>query len=135
MGIEPFLITSSVILILAQRLIRKICSECREQIKVHPQLLIDLGVSPDEAKNFNVFKGKGCTICSGTGYKGRVGLYEVMTMKEEVKELVLSRSSTSEIKKEAIRMGMKTLRQSGIHKVKEGLTTIEEVLRATMDDR
>jgi len=135
MGIEPFLITSSVILILAQRLIRKICSECREQIKVHPQLLIDLGVSPDEAKNFNVFKGKGCAICSGTGYKGRVGLYEVMTMKEEVKELVLSRSSTSEIKKEAIRLGMKTLRQSGIHKVKEGLTTIEEVLRATMDDR
>jgi type IV pilus assembly protein PilB len=135
MGIEPFLITSSVILILAQRLIRKVCSECREQIKVHPQLLIDLGVSPDEAKNFSVYKGKGCAICSGTGYKGRVGLYEVMTMKEEVKELVLSRSSTSEIKKEAIRMGMKTLRQSGIHKVKEGLTTIEEVLRATMDDR
>ena len=135
MGIEPFLITSSVILVLAQRLIRKICSECREQIKVHPQLLIDLGVSPDEAKNFSVYKGKGCAICSGTGYKGRVGLYEVMTMKEEVKELVLSRSSTSEIKKEAIRLGMKTLRQSGIHKVKEGLTTIEEVLRATMDDR
>jgi len=135
MGIEPFLISSSVILILAQRLIRKICSECREQIKVHPQLLIDLGVAPDEAKNFNVFKGKGCAICSGTGYKGRVGLYEVMTMKEEVKELVLSRSSTSEIKKEAIRLGMKTLRQSGIHKVKEGLTTIEEVVRATMDDR
>jgi type IV pilus assembly protein PilB len=135
MGIEPFLISSSVILILAQRLIRKVCSECREQIKVHPQLLIDLGVSPDEAKNFNVFKGKGCAICSGTGYKGRVGLYEVMTMKEEVKELVLSRSSTSEIKKEAIRLGMKTLRQSGIHKVKKGLTTIEEVLRATMDDR
>jgi len=135
MGIEPFLISSSVILILAQRLIRKICSECREQIKVHPQLLIDLGVPPDEAKNFNVYKGKGCAICSGTGYKGRVGLYEVMAMKEEVKELVLSRSSASEIKKEAIRLGMKTLRQSGIHKVKEGLTTIEEVLRATMDDR
>ncbi len=135
MGIEPFLISSSVILILAQRLIRKICSECKEQLKVHPQLLIDLGVPPDEAKNFNVYKGKGCAICSGTGYKGRVGLYEVMTMKEEVKELVLSRSSTSEIKKEAIRLGMKTLRQSGIHKVKEGLTTIEEVLRATMDDR
>ena len=135
MGIEPFLISSSVILILAQRLIRKICSECREQIKVYPQLLIDLGVPPDEAKNFNVYKGKGCTICSGTGYKGRVGLYEVMAMKEEVKELVLSRSSASEIKKEAIRLGMKTLRQSGIHKVNEGLTTIEEVLRATMDDR
>ncbi len=135
MGIEPFLISSSVILILAQRLVRKICSECREQIKVHPQLLIDLGVPPDEAKTANVYKGKGCAICSGTGYKGRLGLYEVMTMKEEIKELVLSRASASEIKKEAIRLGMKTLRQSGIHKVKEGLTSIEEVVRTTMDDR
>ncbi|MGQ9645526.1 MAG: type IV-A pilus assembly ATPase PilB [Thermodesulfobacteriota bacterium] len=135
MGIEPFLISSSVILILAQRLIRKICPECREQIRVHPQLLIDLGVPPDEAKHFTVYKGKGCALCSGTGYKGRVGLYEVMPMKEEIKELVLSRASATEIKKEAIRLGMKTLRQSGIHKVKEGMTTIEEVLRATMDDR
>jgi len=135
MGIEPFLISSSVILILAQRLVRKICSECREQIKVHPQLLIDLGVPPDEAKTATVYKGKGCAICSGTGYKGRLGLYEVMTMKEEIKELVLSRASASEIKKEAIRLGMKTLRQSGIHKVKEGLTSIEEVVRTTMDDR
>ncbi len=135
MGIEPFLISSSVILILAQRLIRKICSECREPIKVHPQLLIDLGVPPDEAKTFTVYKGKGCAICSGTGYKGRLGLYEVMTMKEEIKELVLSRASSSEIKKEAIRLGMKTLRQSGIYKVKEGLTSIEEVVRTTIDDR
>jgi type IV pilus assembly protein PilB len=135
MGIEPFLISSSVILILAQRLIRKICSECREQIKVHPQLLIDLGVPPDEAKTFAVYKGKGCAICSGTGYKGRLGLYEVMTMKDEIKELVLSRASASEIKKEAIRLGMKTLRQSGIHKVREGLTSIEEVVRTTIDDR
>jgi len=135
MGIEPFLISSAIILILAQRLIRKICSECKEQIQVHPQLLIDLGVPPDEVKSFPVFKGKGCPICSGTGYKGRLGLYEVMLMKDEVKELILARSSTSEIKKEAIRMGMKTLRQSGIHKIKTGMTTIEEVLRATMEDR
>ena len=135
MGIEPFLISSAVILILAQRLVRKICMDCREPIKVHPQLLIDLGIPPDEVKSFPTFKGKGCTICSDTGYKGRVGLYEVMLMKEEVKELVLSRASTTEIKKEAIRMGMKTLRQSGIHKIREGVTTIEEILRATMDDR
>ncbi|MDI7258297.1 MAG: type IV-A pilus assembly ATPase PilB [Thermodesulfobacteriota bacterium] len=135
MGIEPFLISSAVILILAQRLIRKICMECREPIKVHPQLLIDLGVAPDEVKTFPVYKGKGCSICNNTGYKGRLGLYEVMAMKEEVKELVLSRASTSEVKKEAMRLGMKTLRQSGIIKVKEGLTTIEEVLRSTMDDR
>jgi type IV pilus assembly protein PilB len=135
MGVEPFLIASAVILILAQRLIRKICSECKEPIQVHPQLLIDLGIPPDEVKTFPVFKGKGCPICSNTGYKGRLGLYEVMPMKEEIKELILSRASTSEIKKEAVRLGMKTLRQSGIHKVRTGATTIDEVLRATMEDR
>jgi type IV pilus assembly protein PilB len=135
MGIEPFLISSAVILILAQRLIRKICMDCREPIKAHPQLLIDLGVPPDEVKSFPVYKGKGCPICNNTGYKGRIGLYEVMPMKEEVKELILSRSSTSEVKKEAIRLGMKTLRQSGILKVKDGMTTIEEVLRTTIEDR
>jgi len=135
MGIEPFLISSAIILILAQRLIRKVCMECREPIKVHPQLLIDLGIPPDEVKSFPVYKGKGCPLCNNTGYKGRVGLYEVMTLKEEIKELVLSRASTSEVKKEAIRLGMKTLRQSGIAKIKEGVTTIEEVLRSTIEDR
>ena len=135
MGIEPFLISSAVILILAQRLIRKICMDCREPVKVHPQLLIDLGIPPDEVKSFQVYKGKGCSICNNTGYKGRLGLYEVMPMKEEVKELVLSRASNSEIKKEAIRLGMKTLRQSGIMKIKDGVTTIEEVLRSTIEDR
>ncbi len=135
MGIEPFLISSAIVLILAQRLIRKICMECREPVKVHPQLLIDLGIPPDEVKSFPVYKGKGCPLCNNTGYKGRVGLYEVMTMKEEIKELVLSRASTSEVKKEAIRLGMKTLRQSGVAKIKEGVTTIEEVLRSTIEDR
>jgi len=135
MGIEPFLISSAVILILAQRLIRKICMDCREPIKVHPQLLIDLGIPPDEVKSFPVYKGKGCPICNNTGYKGRLGLYEVMPMKEEVKELVLSRASTTEIKKEAMRLGMKTLRQSGIMKIKDGVTTIEEVFRSTIEDR
>jgi type IV pilus assembly protein PilB len=135
MGIEPFLISSAVILILAQRLIRKICMDCREAVKVHPQLLIDLGIPPDEVRSFQVYKGKGCSICNNTGYKGRLGLYEVMPMKEEIKELVLSRASNSEIKKEAIRLGMKTLRQSGISKIKDGVTTIEEVLRSTIEDR
>ncbi len=135
MGIEPFLISSAIVLILAQRLIRKVCVDCREPIKVHPQLLIDLGVSPDEVRSFPTYKGKGCPICSNTGYKGRLGLYEVMPMKEEVKELILARASTSEVKKEAMRLGMKTLRQSGIMKIREGMTTIEEVLRATVEDR
>ncbi len=135
MGIEPFLISSAVVLILAQRLVRKICMDCREPVKVHPQLLIDLGIAPDEVKSFPVFKGKGCPICNNTGYKGRIGLYEVMPMKEEIKELILSRASTSEIKKEAIRLGMKTLRQSGIMKIKEGVTTVEEIFRSTIEDR
>jgi type IV pilus assembly protein PilB len=135
MGIEPFLISSAIVLILAQRLIRKVCMECREAVKVHPQLLIDLGIPPDEVKSFPVYKGKGCSLCNNTGYKGRVGLYEVMSMKEEIKELILSRASTSEVKKEAIRLGMKTLRQSGVAKIKEGVTTIEEVLRSTIEDR
>ena len=135
MGIEPFLISSAVILILAQRLIRKICMDCREPVKVHPQLLIDLGIPPDEVKSFQVYKGKGCSICNNTGYKGRLGLYEVMPLKEEIKELILSRASNSEIKKEAIRLGMKTLRQSGVTKIKDGVTTIEEVLRSTIEDR
>jgi type IV pilus assembly protein PilB len=135
MGIEPFLITSAVLLILAQRLVRKVCMECREPIQVNPKLLVGLGVPRDEMNGFSVYKGKGCSICSNTGYKGRIGLYEVMPLWDEVKELVLSRASTLEIKKEAIRLGMKTLRMAGITKIKEGMTTIEEILRTTIDDR
>jgi type IV pilus assembly protein PilB len=96
---------------------------------------VENSLQPDEVKSFPVYKGKGCPICNNTGYKGRLGLYEVMPMKEEVKELILSRSSASEIRKEAIRLRMKTLRQSGIFKIKEGMTTIEEVVRKTMEDR
>lgn len=134
MGIEPFLIASSVNLILAQRLARRICTECKEEVAVHPQALIDLGVHPDEVKDFVCYKGKGCPGCGHTGYKGRIALYEVMPMHEELKELVLNGASAGELKREAIRLGMKTLRQSGITKVKEGITTIEEVLRVTMAD-
>ena len=134
MGIEPFLIASSVNLILAQRLARRICTECKEEVSVHPQALIDLGVHPDEAKDFVCYKGKGCPSCGHTGYKGRIALYEVMPMYEELKELVLNGASAAELKREAMRLGMKTLRQSGITKVKEGITTIEEVLRVTMAD-
>lgn len=135
MGLEPFLITSSVNLILAQRLIRKICRECREETSVSPKILAGLGVSPDEIDGFRVFRGKGCQMCNGTGYKGRIGLYEVMPVTDELKELVLSRSSNFDLKKKAISRGMKTLRRAGIMKIKEGMTTIEEVLRTTIDDR
>jgi len=135
MGVEPFLITSAVLLILAQRLVRKICTECKEPIQVNPKLLLGLGVPREQINGFSVYKGKGCAICSNTGYKGRIGLYEVMPLWDELKELVLSRASNLEIKKEAIRLGMKTLRMSGISKIKEGMTTVEEILRTTMDDR
>jgi type IV pilus assembly protein PilB len=135
MGIEPFLITSAVLLILAQRLARKVCTECKEPVQVNPKLLLGLGVPREEINGFPVYKGKGCTLCSNTGYKGRIGLYEVMPLSNELKELVLSRASTVEIKQEAIRLGMKTLRMAGISKIREGMTTIEEILRTTMDDR
>ena len=135
MGIEPFLISSSVLLILAQRLARKICSECREPIQVNPKMLLGLGVPQDEINGFSVYKGKGCSICSNTGYKGRIGLYEVMPLWDDLKELILSRASSLDIKKGVIRLGMKTLRMAGIEKIAEGMTTIEEVLRTTMDDQ
>ena len=135
MGVEPFLITSSVNLILAQRLIRKICRECKEETEISPKVLAGLGVSPDEIDGFRVFRGKGCQMCNGTGYKGRIGLYEVMPVVDELKELVLSRASNFDLKKKAISLGMMTLRQAGVAKIKEGMTTIEEVFRSTMDDR
>ncbi|NIS61555.1 MAG: type IV-A pilus assembly ATPase PilB [Proteobacteria bacterium] len=135
MGVEPFLISSSVLLVLAQRLARKICTECRDPIQVNPKLLMGLGVPQEEIKGFTVYKGKGCSICSNTGYKGRIGLYEVMPLWDELKEMILSRASTLEVKKEAIRLGMKTLRMAGIAKIKEGMTTIEEILRTTMNDQ
>lgn len=134
MGIEPFLVASSLNSVAAQRLTRKICLDCKEKVKVPPQALIDIGVSPDEASEVEVYKGKGCNTCAGTGYKGRVALYEVMRINDEIKELILNGASTAELKREAMRHGMKTLRQSGITKLKDGITTIEEVLRSSVAD-
>jgi len=134
MGIEPFLVSSSLNAIVAQRLARKICTECKDQIDVSAQALIDIGVPPDEAGNFSVYKGKGCSICAGTGFKGRVALYEVMRMNDELRELVLNGASTAELKREAMRHGMKSLRQAGITKLKEGITTLEEVVRCSAAD-
>lgn len=135
MGIEPFLIASATNLILAQRLARKVCKECAEPTKVPAQALINIGVPPEEAASFTgMMKGKGCPTCGGTGYKGRIALYEVMPLGEALKEAVLSGASGAELKREAIRQGMKSLRMSGITKIKEGVTTIEEVMRVTMAD-
>jgi type IV pilus assembly protein PilB len=134
MGVEPFLVTASTNLIVAQRLARKVCQECRQPVDTNVQGLIDLGVKPDDAKNAKLFKGAGCRTCSNTGYKGRIALYEVMPFSEPLKELVLQGASTSELKAEAIRLGMKTLRMSGISKLLEGITTPEEVGRVTASD-
>jgi type IV pilus assembly protein PilB len=134
MGIEPFLIVSSTNLVLAQRLARRICNECKEEVKVAEQTLIDLGFTPEEARSGQCYKGKGCARCNGTGYKGRVALYEVMSLSETMKELILNGVSTAELKKAAINEGMNTLRKSGIQKIKEGVSTLEEILRVTMGD-
>ncbi|MCL4245192.1 MAG: type II secretion system protein GspE, partial [Candidatus Dadabacteria bacterium] len=136
MGVEPFLVTASLNSIVAQRLVRVACPSCKQQVDVPPQVLIDLGVSPKDVSDFVVYKGagEGCKTCSGTGYKGRLAVFEVMEINEELKEFILSGASALEIKREAIRQGMMTLRQSALVKLKQGITTIEEVVRNTAAD-
>ncbi|MBU1411726.1 type IV-A pilus assembly ATPase PilB [Myxococcota bacterium] len=135
MGVEPFLVTASVNLIVAQRLARKICNECREPFVVPKETLVDMGVPEEQAAQIkHVFKGKGCPHCSNTGYKGRVALYEVMWLYDELKDMIIQGSSAAELKATAIRLGLKTLRMSGISKIIEGVTTIEEVTRVTASD-
>ncbi len=132
MGIEPFLVATAVHLICAQRLIRRICVECREEVPMPPQAKVEAGFTPEEAKTVKIFKGRGCTTCNGTGYKGRAGLYEVMEVDDEIRELILIGASAVELKKKAIERGMITLRRSGLTKVKDGVTTLEEVARETL---
>ncbi|MGB6067807.1 MAG: type IV-A pilus assembly ATPase PilB [Desulfomonilaceae bacterium] len=134
MGIEPFLVASSVNAIIAQRLARRICSNCKVEIDPPAEALRDLGVKMEEIGTFPVYQGTGCGSCSNTGFKGRIALYEVMPITDEIKELVLAGASAMEIKREAIRLGMDTLRMAGVNKLKEGITTINEVARSTMAD-
>jgi len=132
MGIEPFLVATSVQLIAAQRLTRKICGNCKEEVEVTPQALLALGYKKEEIGTFKVFKGRGCDKCNSTGYKGRVALIEVMTINDEMRDLIMSGGSAIELKKRAIEDGMISLRRSGLIKIKEGVTTIEEVVRETV---
>src|SRR3977135_1175994 len=132
MGIEPFLVATAVHLICAQRLIRRICVECREEVSMPPQAKLDAGFTAEEAKTAKIFKGKGCPVCNGTGYKGRTGFYAGMEVDDEIKELVLVGASSLELKKKAIERGMITLRRSGLIKVAAGWTTLEEVARETI---
>ncbi len=134
MGVEPFLVSSSVILILAQRLVRKTCQNCKKQEKFPAQTFIEAGFSEEEANSVTSYKGEGCEVCNKTGYKGRVALYEVMPIKDEIKELILQGASVMDIKKQAVSLGMRTLRRSGLLKVKAGLTSLEEVVENTFPD-
>ena len=134
MGVESFLVSSAVNLVAAQRLVRKVCAECRVVEDVPMEALLELGVSEEEFGTFTCYRGEGCPMCNGTGYRGRVALYEVMPMHEQIRELVLLGASAAEIKKESIRLGMITLRRSGINKLKQGVTSIEEVIRSSVKD-
>jgi len=129
MGIEPFLVASSVNLILAQRLVRKLCPKCKKKEMIHPEAMRELGIESEEP--FEIYEPVGCPACNDTGYAGRVGLYEVMPISESIREMILDRASSSEIRDQAIKEGMITLRKDGILKIKEGITSLEEVLKET----
>jgi type IV pilus assembly protein PilB len=133
MGIEPFLVTASVNLVLAQRLARRICSECRVETEVDEQVLLEAGFTDEQAKG-PLYRGTGCRTCGDTGYKGRVALYEVMPMTDRLKEMVLQGCSSAEIKAQMIAGGVDSLRMAAIKKALDGITTIDEVLRTTVHD-
>jgi type IV pilus assembly protein PilB len=132
MGIEPFLVATSVNLIQAQRLIRRICNECKTEHHTPPEALVEVGFAAEESKKLKTYKGKGCSVCNLTGYKGRIGLYEVMEVTDDIRELILIGASALELRKKAIDDGMISLRESGLHKIRAGVTTVEEVVRETV---
>jgi type IV pilus assembly protein PilB len=135
MGIEPFLVTASLNMILAQRLTRKLCLACRKPMEVDAQALIDAGVPPDKIGTFSLYGPGGCRECNDRGYRGRLAVYEVMPFWDGLKELVINGASAAELKQEAIRLGMQTLRMSGLNKMMQGITTLEEVVGNTAPDR
>jgi type IV pilus assembly protein PilB len=132
MGIEPFLVATSVNCICAQRLVRRICTQCSEEVETPPQMLMQVGFAPDEAKSLRIKRGRGCERCNNTGYKGRVGLFEVLSFSDEIRDMILSGASSVELKRKAIEEGMVSLRMCGLMKIKDGSTTLEEVLRETV---
>jgi len=131
MGVEPFLVASSLISIVAQRLARTNCPKCLETVQVPPEALMNIGFMDHEIGSFDVKKGRGCPHCSHTGYKGRVALFEVLSITDEIRELILRGASAMEIRETAVALGMQTLRASGLEKIKEGRTSIEEIVRVT----
>ena len=134
MNVEPFLIADSVVLIVAQRLVRRLCQKCCEPHDLPKRALLDMGFGEDEIDDLHIFKAHGCEACNNTGYKGRTALFEVMKISDEIKEMILNRATSREIKRKAIENGMLTLRHSGLIKIKKGVTSVEEVLRETVRD-
>ena len=132
MGIEPFLVATSVNAICSQRLVRRICMGCVEEVETPPQMLIQVGFAPDEVKTLSIKRGRGCDRCGNSGYRGRIGLYEVLQFSDEIREMVLSGATSIELKRKAIEEGMVSLRSSGLQKIRAGITTLEEVLRETV---
>ena len=132
MGIEPFLVATSVNLIQAQRLIRRVCKDCKKEHPTPPEALVEIGFSSEDAKTLKTYKGRGCPSCNETGYKGRIGLYEVMEVTDEIRELILIGASALELRKKSIEDGMITLRESGLQKIRNGVTTVEEVVLETV---
>ena len=133
MGVEPFLVSSSMLGVLAQRLVRKVCEKCKEPYKPLPELLKDLGLDEYIGKDIKFIKGKGCDYCGHSGYKGRIGIYEILRMSPAIQELVLKRSSADDIRAAAVKEGLVTLRQAVLSKLLAGLTTPEEVFRVTLE--
>jgi type IV pilus assembly protein PilB len=133
MGIEPFLVSSSVLMIVAQRLVRRLCDKCKESVNMHEEALAELGINESPGE-LSLFEAKGCVACNNTGYKGRLGLYEVMDISPTIREQIIERASTAEMKTKAMEQGMLTLRMDGLDKFKKGQTSLEEVLRETAHD-
>ncbi len=133
MGIEPFLVASSCILIQAQRLVRRICKQCKQEVQVNNQALLDMGFKMEDIKGVTFYKGRGCATCNNTGYKGRVGLYEVMPISPEIRDMILTKQAVTTIRAKAVEQGMLTLRMDAWGKVKQGMTTVEEMIRETAE--
>jgi len=133
MGLEPFLISSSIVMIAAQRLVRKICDKCKESYEIDDEIRKSVGIKDESLTTF--YKGTGCKFCFGTGYKGRIGLIEVLTLDANIRRLIMNNSTEAQIKEQARSSGMSTLREDGIAKAKEGLTTLEEIVRVTVGDK
>jgi type IV pilus assembly protein PilB len=134
MGIVPFLVSSSILMVVAQRLCRRICVECREQIELPLSVLLDVGFKPEEAESVKVFKGVGCSACANTGYRGRMAIHEILYINPELQEAIVKQRPANEIKEVAIKHGMRTLRQAGLRKVAMGVTTLDEIIRVTFAD-